>query len=70
VVAAQPAVGVTRSLETGATWELRFGPNNRFRVLYEVDGGEQIVWVLAVGIKEGKLWPSVKNKKMNQSRFP
>ena len=37
----------------GATWELRFGPNNRFRVLYEVDGGEQIVWVLAVGIKEG-----------------
>ena len=37
----------------GATWELRFGPSNRFRVLYEVDGGEQIVWVLAVGIKEG-----------------
>lgn len=37
----------------GATWELRFGPDNRFRVLYEVDGGEQIVWVLAVGIKEG-----------------
>ena len=37
----------------GATWELRFGPNNRFRVLYEVDGGEQIVWILAVGIKEG-----------------
>ncbi|MBE7470995.1 MAG: addiction module toxin RelE [Anaerolineae bacterium] len=36
-----------------ATWELRFGPNNRFRVLYEVEGDEQIVWVLAVGIKEG-----------------
>ncbi|HXV97071.1 MAG TPA: type II toxin-antitoxin system RelE/ParE family toxin [Anaerolineae bacterium] len=36
-----------------ATWELRFGPNNRFRVLYEVEEEEQIVWVLAVGIKEG-----------------
>jgi len=36
----------------GATWELRFGPNNRFRVLYEVDE-EQIVWILAIGIKEG-----------------
>lgn len=37
----------------GATWELRFGPNNRFRVLYEVEVTEQIVWVLAIGIKEG-----------------
>ncbi len=37
----------------GATWELRFGPNNRFRVLYEVEAGEQIVGVLAIGIKEG-----------------
>jgi mRNA-degrading endonuclease RelE of RelBE toxin-antitoxin system len=37
----------------GATWELRFGPNNRFRVLYEVELAEQIVWVLAIGIKQG-----------------
>jgi mRNA-degrading endonuclease RelE of RelBE toxin-antitoxin system len=37
----------------GATWELRFGPNNRFRVLYEVEAEEQVVWVLAIGIKEG-----------------
>jgi mRNA-degrading endonuclease RelE of RelBE toxin-antitoxin system len=37
----------------GATWELRFGPNNRFRVLYEVEVEEQTVWVLAIGIKEG-----------------
>lgn len=36
-----------------ATWELRFGPNNRFRVLYEVEEEEQIVWVLAIGTKEG-----------------
>lgn len=36
-----------------ATWELRFGPNNRFRVFYEIDFGEKIVWILAIGIKEG-----------------
>ena len=37
----------------GAAWELRFGPNNRFRVFYEIDEVEQTVWVLAIGIKEG-----------------
>lgn len=37
----------------GATWELRFGPDNRFRVFYEVDNDERIVWILAIGIKEG-----------------
>lgn len=36
-----------------STWELRFGPNNRFRVFYEVDGNERVVWILAIGIKEG-----------------
>jgi mRNA-degrading endonuclease RelE of RelBE toxin-antitoxin system len=36
-----------------ATWELRFGPGNRFRVFYEVDSVEQTVWVLAIGIKMG-----------------
>ena len=35
----------------GATWELRFGPSNRFRAFYEVDPGEQWVWVLAIGVK-------------------
>ena len=35
-----------------ATWELRFGPGNRFRVFYDVDRGEHVVWVLAVGVKE------------------
>ncbi len=37
----------------GATWELRFGPNNRFRVFYEIDVEEKIVWILAVGVKDG-----------------
>ena len=37
----------------GAAWELRFGPNNRFRVFYEVDVAERVVWVLAIGVKEG-----------------
>lgn len=36
----------------GATWELRFGPDNRFRVLYAVDHERQEVQVLAVGVKE------------------
>ena len=35
-----------------ATWELRFGPGNRFRVYYEVDPVEHFVWILAIGIKE------------------
>jgi hypothetical protein len=37
----------------GATWELRFGANNRFRVFYEVDLMEQSVGVLAIEEKEG-----------------
>jgi mRNA-degrading endonuclease RelE of RelBE toxin-antitoxin system len=37
----------------GATWELRFGPDNRFRVLYSVDPQRREVQILAVGIKEG-----------------
>jgi mRNA-degrading endonuclease RelE of RelBE toxin-antitoxin system len=37
----------------GATWELRFGPKNCFRVFYEVDEVEHTVWILAIGVKEG-----------------
>ena len=37
----------------GATWELRFGLNNTFRVFYEVDRTEAVVTVLAIGVKEG-----------------
>jgi hypothetical protein len=35
----------------GATWEIRFGPGNRFRVLYATDLERQEVTVLAIGIK-------------------
>jgi len=37
----------------GATWELRFGPKNSFRVFYEVDREEKVVTVLAIDVKEG-----------------
>jgi mRNA-degrading endonuclease RelE of RelBE toxin-antitoxin system len=34
-----------------ATWEIRFGPANRFRVLYDIDEQERTVRILAVGEK-------------------
>lgn len=36
----------------GASWELRCGPDNRFRVFYEVDAGAHEVQVLAIGLKD------------------
>ncbi|HEY2155441.1 MAG TPA: hypothetical protein VGH33_07415, partial [Isosphaeraceae bacterium] len=36
-----------------AQWEIRFGPGNRFRVLYEIDEGGHEVHILAIGEKEG-----------------
>ena len=36
-----------------AQWEIRFGPDNRFRVLYDIDEGRRAVQVLAVGEKAG-----------------
>ena len=36
----------------GASWELRCGPDNRFRVFYEVDVDAHEVDVLAIGVKE------------------
>lgn len=35
----------------GATWELRLGPDNRFRVLYAVDGERHEVQIQAIGVK-------------------
>src|SRR5260370_34661772 len=35
----------------GASWELRGGPDNRFRIFYDVDSASQEVQVLAVGVK-------------------
>lgn len=35
----------------GATWEIRFGPENRFRVLYDIEEEPRVVKILAVGEK-------------------
>src|SRR5690349_13857999 len=37
----------------GAQWELRFGPQNRFRVFYEGSLTATTVTVLAIGTKRG-----------------
>jgi hypothetical protein len=36
-----------------ATWELRFGPDNRFRVLHGVDQERREVQIQAIGVKKG-----------------
>lgn len=36
----------------GAEWELRCGPQNRFRIFYEVREVEQVVVILAIGEKD------------------
>ena len=36
-----------------ATWEIRFGPHNQFRVFYDVDLDEHQVTILAIGRKHG-----------------
>lgn len=38
-----------------ASWELRFGPANCFRVFYDIDGRKRQVQVLAIGVKKGNL---------------
>ncbi len=35
-----------------ASWELRCGPKNRFRVFYDVDSEFNTVEVLAIGVKD------------------
>ena len=35
-----------------AAWELRLGPDNRFRVLYEIDKDKKSLNILAIGIKD------------------
>jgi mRNA-degrading endonuclease RelE of RelBE toxin-antitoxin system len=35
-----------------AQWEIRFGPNNRFRVLYDIDEEHRAVQIVAIGEKE------------------
>ena len=41
-----------RPVAFGADWELRLGPDNRFRVFYQVNGEGREVRVLAVGVKD------------------
>jgi mRNA-degrading endonuclease RelE of RelBE toxin-antitoxin system len=42
-----------RPAEWGADWEIRFGPDNHFRVFYTTDREHQSVNVLAIGMKKG-----------------
>ncbi|NCC36997.1 MAG: addiction module toxin RelE [Chloroflexia bacterium] len=46
-----------RTAFEAATWELRFGPDNMFRVFYDVLVAEREVHILAIGVKlRGKLF--------------
>jgi len=40
-----------RPIAIDADWEIRFGPDNRFRVFYQVDRENTAVYILAVGVK-------------------
>src|SRR5207244_4452536 len=37
----------------GAEWEIRFGQDNRFRVLYKIVDEDHEVHILAIGVKQG-----------------
>jgi len=41
-----------RAVGFEAEWEMRFGPGDRFRVFYEVDHEEGVVYILAIGVKK------------------
>ncbi len=41
-----------RPIAFGAEWELRLGPENRFRVFYQIDAENREVRVLAIGVKD------------------
>jgi mRNA-degrading endonuclease RelE of RelBE toxin-antitoxin system len=43
-----------RPIDLDATWELRFGPGNRFRVFYMIDNSTREVWILGIGVKTGE----------------
>ena len=36
-----------------AEWEIRFGPNNQFRVFYQIDAERKEVRIVAIGVKIG-----------------
>jgi mRNA-degrading endonuclease RelE of RelBE toxin-antitoxin system len=41
-----------RLIDLGARWELRLGPDNRFRVFYRVETEKRRVRILAIAVKE------------------
>ena len=41
-----------RPIDLGARWELRLGPDNRFRVFYRVEAEGRRVRILAIAVKE------------------
>jgi hypothetical protein len=42
-----------RQVTFEAEWELRFGPDNKFRVFYDINIESNEVHILAIGVKEG-----------------
>ena len=44
---------LSRPSVLGTAWELRFGPDNCFRVFYRTDNEASEVYVLAIGVKSG-----------------
>jgi hypothetical protein len=49
---------LSSSAEFGeTTWEIRFGPNNRFRVFYRIEVSKREVRILAIAVKKrNQLW--------------
>lgn len=45
------AKATQRAVAFETEWEIRFGPENRLRVFYEVDRKAGVVYVLAIGVK-------------------
>ncbi len=42
-----------RPSQLGATWELRLGSHNQFRVFYDTNVDEREVYILAIAVKMG-----------------
>lgn len=42
-----------RPVVFGAQWEVRFGPENRFRAFYKINQQDNQVEILAIGVKQG-----------------
>jgi hypothetical protein len=50
-VEARNRTPLKRPIAFGADWELRLGPDNRFRVFYQVHAESREIRILAVGVK-------------------